>query len=258
MSLCAASLPKKPTRLDRGSSAKWTPWLLLQWACRSVVHHLKDFAFDLNWFFLGGVFLGLFGGSIGTFEGIRAKRLRLQVAYGRTGEAQPRHPRIDGLWKPIHPVHHGNAASRLGAIAHLYQSQYQRSWKPDFDTRFERYQSLNVALCVFLSAGNVNFWPAHHPKRVFKKKKGDRLFSPEFNGSSPKLLTRVGGCLPRDKQKIIEPLHNLFFFFFQIRGRCRNVFLRCTCSDRVLFYVCALRYHPRTVERIPKLVQPLR
>lgn len=55
MSLCAASLPKKPTRLDRGSSAKWTPWLLLQWACRSVVHHLKDFAFDLNWFF-GGAF----------------------------------------------------------------------------------------------------------------------------------------------------------------------------------------------------------
>lgn len=184
--------------------------------CRSSFERLRLWS---QLIFFWGVFLGLFGGSIGTFEGIRAKRLRLQVAYGRTGEAQPRHPRIDGLWKPIHPVHHGNAASRLGAIAHLYQSQYQRSWKPDSDTRFERYQSLNVALCVFLSAGNVNFWPAHHPKRVFKKKKKETDFLVQ------NLMDRRRNCwlvwadvYLETSKRSLNPCIIFFFFFFKYAG----------------------------------------
>lgn len=35
--------------------------------------------------------------SVGAFEGVRAERLRLQIAHGRIGEAQSGHSRIDGL-----------------------------------------------------------------------------------------------------------------------------------------------------------------
>ena len=40
---------------------------------------------------------GLFGGSTDPFEGIRAERVRLQIAHGRAGETEPRHPGIDGV-----------------------------------------------------------------------------------------------------------------------------------------------------------------
>lgn len=142
MSLCAASLPKRLTRMDHGLSAKWTPWLWSQWECRSVSSKTCS-PFDVVKLIFC-VFCrlnecsGIIGESVGPLERIGAERLRLQVAHGRVGEAQPGHSRIDGVWKPIHThnrlnrLHHGNASSRLGAVAHLHQPEHQQSWKTRF------------------------------------------------------------------------------------------------------------------------------
>ena len=37
MRLLDVNLPTNPTKLDPGSNVKWTPWQLLEWACRYII-----------------------------------------------------------------------------------------------------------------------------------------------------------------------------------------------------------------------------
>lgn len=70
---------------------------------------------------------GLAGGPVGAAEGVRTERVRVQDAHGRVGEAEPGHSRVDGVREPLHAVHDGDAASRMGTAAHFHQPQHQRS-----------------------------------------------------------------------------------------------------------------------------------